>query len=703
MAALFLACALSAAAQTATRQVLLLNSFERQPSTVHTQIFRTELSRRSPEPINFVEVSIQPAPFGPAPEDEPVVDYILSTIAGRKLDLVVSVGGPAAAFAQKHRVQLFPTTPLLEAALDARFLSASTFTAYETVVAGSLDLGRIVDNILVLLPQTTTVFAVMGTSAFEDYWHGESVREFHRFTDRPRIVWLNTLSFDDVLARAAAMPPRSAIFYLSMNVDGKGILQSDERALTQLHSVANAPLFSLYDFQLGHGIVGGPLISMNDLARHSVDVALRLLSGESPASIKTAVQEHGPPVYDWRELQRWGISEARLPAGSTVLFRQPGVWDQYKFYIVGAVSLVAVQSALIAGLFVQRVRRRRVELALRESEQRFRVMADQAPVLIWRSGVDKACDFFNQPWLDFRGRTLEQEQGSGWSEGVHADDLHDCIHTYGACFDAREPFNIEYRLQRADGEYRWVMDVGVPRYDEDGNFAGYIGSAVDISERRQVEQQNLELAGRLIHAQEEERSRIARDLHDDVSQQLAGLAIMLSGLKRKVGKPDSQAEVDQTVKTLQDRAATLATSIRTPVARPAPQRSAAHRPGRRPEAAVRRSGAASPPPGELQRPRRLRLGQSRSHALYLPGGAGGARQRLPARARQRHLGAPRRHQHGRGADRHRRWRRLRDRLARPERARAAQHRRACAPGGRRRQGGVAARRRHAGPGPGSDD
>jgi PAS domain S-box-containing protein len=128
------------------------------------------------------------------------------------------------------------------------------------------------------------------------------------------------------------------------------------------------------------------------------------------------------------------------------------------------------------------------EASLRESEARFLVVADSAPVLIWMAGVDKLCDFFNKPWLEFTGRTMEQELGNGWAEGVHPDDLQRCIQTYTAAFEAREPFVMQYRLRRHDGEYRWIKDDGVPRFDTQGNFSGYIGSCVDITELMRNEQ-----------------------------------------------------------------------------------------------------------------------------------------------------------------------------------------------------------------------
>src|SRR5213080_1597493 len=122
------------------------------------------------------------------------------------------------------------------------------------------------------------------------------------------------------------------------------------------------------------------------------------------------------------------------------------------------------------------------EAGLRESEERFRVVADSSPVLIWMSGLDKLCTFFNKVWLEFTGRTVEQEMGNGWVEGVHPDDFQSCLKTYVEAFDAREPFVMQYRLRRHDGEYRWISDTGVPRYNAQRNFAGYIGSCVDVTE-----------------------------------------------------------------------------------------------------------------------------------------------------------------------------------------------------------------------------
>ena len=132
--------------------------------------------------------------------------------------------------------------------------------------------------------------------------------------------------------------------------------------------------------------------------------------------------------------------------------------------------------------------RKLADAALRESESRFRAMADTAPVLIWMAGADKLCTYFNQGWLEFTGRTLEQEMGNGWAEGVHREDVEHCLQVYDSAFDARQKFTMEYRLRTANGEYRWIIDRGAPRFAPDGRFLGYIGSCIDISELKRSDE-----------------------------------------------------------------------------------------------------------------------------------------------------------------------------------------------------------------------
>ena len=146
----------------------------------------------------------------------------------------------------------------------------------------------------------------------------------------------------------------------------------------------------------------------------------------------------------------------------------------------------------IVAAFIDRMRA--AELAVRESEERFRFMAQNAPMLMWMTGIHGGGDFFNQVWLDFTGRTPEQEAGEGWTQGIHPDDFNYCVDIYTSAFDARRPFELEYRLRRHDGEYRWILDKGVPRHAQNGEFIGYIGSAIDITELKRAQETNHALA-----------------------------------------------------------------------------------------------------------------------------------------------------------------------------------------------------------------
>jgi PAS domain S-box-containing protein len=233
-------------------------------------------------------------------------------------------------------------------------------------------------------------------------------------------------------------------------------------------------------------------------------------------TVANAIRDHKPYISEFRVVRSDGIVRWIRANGSF-------------YYTVNG------RAKEMLGIAVDITERKLTEEKLRESEERFRLVANTAPVLIWMSGPDKLCNYFNQPWLEFTGRSVEAELGNGWTEGVHPEDLKICLDTYTSTFDRREPFKMQYRLRRNDGEYRWISDFGVPRFDPDGSFAGYIGSCLDVTDRKLVEEAWASLSGRLIDAQEEERKRIAREIHDDYSQQLAVVAMDLEGLAEEVG------------------------------------------------------------------------------------------------------------------------------------------------------------------------
>jgi PAS domain S-box-containing protein len=246
------------------------------------------------------------------------------------------------------------------------------------------------------------------------------------------------------------------------------------------------------------------------------------------------------------------------------LVDEAGVWAPVREQVAAGLAVVFIEVALLAVL-IGRANPQRpptrdalddgerspsasrsgspVACAARETEARFRRLADTLPVGVWLSNVDGGRTYVNRTWLDMTGRSIERELGMGWLEAVHADDRERCMSAYRRAFAARETLSMEYRLRRRDGQYRWMLDNGVPHYDGGATFLGYLGGAVDFTDQRQAENALRHLGGKLIAAQEHERRRIARDLHDSVSQRVALASIHLDSLRHLLPDAGPAAEI----------------------------------------------------------------------------------------------------------------------------------------------------------------
>ena len=228
-----------------------------------------------------------------------------------------------------------------------------------------------------------------------------------------------------------------------------------------------------------------------------------------------------------------------LPASLVLAFvlglTVSGAEKHYRWESGFSLALVGlcVTACLVTVIVLTAAALERQDIARGESEDRFVLAAKTAPMMIWMSGTDKLCTYFNEPWLEFTGRSMEAEIGNGWTEGVHPDDLNRCIATYVESFDRRVPFQMQYRLRHHDGAFHWILDTGVPRFEKEGSFVGYIGSCVDFTDRKLAEDAIADLERRVLESQEVERARIARELHDDINQRITVLSVELENMDRR--------------------------------------------------------------------------------------------------------------------------------------------------------------------------
>lgn len=350
------------------KRVLLLHSFGPQfvPWVFFASEFREELFKQSPDKIDLYEASLEGARFQRPDEQRPFVAYLTALFGSRKLDLIVTIGAPAAFFVQKYRSQFFPSTPLIIGAPEQRAINYAALTSNDAAVAVTLDFRRWIENILQVLPDTTHIAWVVGASPLERFWTEEFRRISQPFTDKISFEWFNDLRFEDMLKRASKLPPHSAIFFVDLRVDAAGAPLDRDQVLPKLREATNAPIFSYIDSYLGLGIVGGPMLSSEEVGRRMAEAAVRILKGELPGDIKMPPIALGRPQYDWRELQHWNISEDRLPVGSLVRFREPAVWEQYRWQIALICAVVLLQGGLISGLLYERRRRLQAEVQARQ-------------------------------------------------------------------------------------------------------------------------------------------------------------------------------------------------------------------------------------------------------------------------------------------------------------------------------------------------
>jgi len=415
-------------------------------------------------------------------------------------------------------------------------------------VVSAVDFRGTLEAALVAQPATKHVFVVSGSAPGERTYLDIFDQQCRDFASRVTFHKVVGLGLPDLEERLRRLPADSIVYYLSVMGDDAGRTYSAVEVSEAISASSSGAVYSWHEGFLGHGIVGGRLHSAVNDARETARVALRVLNGEKPESIGARTIDSGVLAFDARQLTRWGIAEASLPARSTIAFRQPTFFDRYRGYVLGGLLVIAAQLMLIAGLLVQRTLRRRAEDALLEATARNSAILRAVPDLMFvqdRNGT--YLDYHaREPRLlyvppdVFLGRTTRDILPPALAERFMA-----AIAQVG---DSSEPVVVEYELMLDELRHFEVRILPVDH--------GRVLSIVrEVTESRRAMELNRRLAGRLITSQEDERQRIARELHDDVAQRLSLLAVDLGTLGRR--DDSAPPEFRERLATLSAQAAAL--------------------------------------------------------------------------------------------------------------------------------------------------
>ena len=347
------------------------------------------------------------------------------------------------------------------------------------------------------------------------------------FEGRVKPVFMNDLSFGEIQKRVAALPPASAIFFGDLVIDAQGVPYSQEEVLARLHAVANAPIFGQYDYQLG----GRHCWGASPLYPHTEPQDRRGRRAGSLGERRPAISR--PRHRNLGSLSLTGGScgdgeydQADLPPDSTISFREPTLWEQYRWYILAAAGFSGLEGILIVGLLLNRLRLRRAHARLRTSEEGMSLAAIAAKLRFWVWDIPRdEVRASESDWSSGNWHSAHPVHFDHFIDVVHPDDRASLRQAVRGALEGDGQYETEYRVMSPDSTVRWIAARGRIEFDQNGKPRQLRAISIDITERRRAEDEARDLNGRLITAHEDERARLAHALHDDVTQRLALLAI----------------------------------------------------------------------------------------------------------------------------------------------------------------------------------
>jgi PAS domain S-box-containing protein len=533
----------SATAEPGEKHVLLLfNTRAPDNLSLFLGTFAPAVRARVPGLITFHVDYIDPPARGVQANfsDEEIDSFFASEAetfrrryAGLKLDLVVATSPTPLQFSVQYRDKMFPGAPIVFMGLGSRQYAGKRWPAGVAGVLLPVGLRETIDLALRLEPDTENVAVI---SALDPFWIQATEQEIRRYKDRVKEILLLGPASYELFKKVVALPPHTVVlFHLASPPFGQPALAG--RDLIDAVS-ERIPTFSAWDFLcLDHGCIGGVYADQTKLLLRTADIASRVLLGTRPDDIPIVDGPDFEVEVDSRALSRWHIPESRLPAGSRVLYREPSLWEQGRKYFLTGIAVIVVQALLIFGLFWQRARRRKAEVELGKSEQKFSKAFRHSPLAITIVRASDGC------YVEVN-ETFELQTGWKRDEIIGRSPLDASL---WVDTDQRTAFlkqllekgnvgDFEVRFRRKDGQIR--TGLGSAELIEVEGESCALSVIADITERKQAEEVIAGFSGKLIDAQEAERTRIARELHDDINQRLAMVAVNLKTLKQDLPSLD---------------------------------------------------------------------------------------------------------------------------------------------------------------------
>jgi PAS domain S-box-containing protein len=477
----------------------------------------------------------------------------------RKIDLVITLYPEALLFAVNEGSAIFPGTPIVALYLPAGFElpPAGGSVIQQSVIP---DISGTLKLALKLVPKAKCVYVVSGAHSLDKWLERKAREDFKDWGSPLEFRYLSDMPLDGILATVSGASANSIVLVTAFQKDVTGKIFTTVGVGEKLSRTSKAPVFGLLDTMIGHGIVGGSLISFEYIGTKAAELGVDILRETIyPENIPAVLNVPHLLKFDWKQLRHWNLSEDDLPAGSTVINREPTFWD-FKYYMFGALSFIIGQSFLIFVLLAQRRHRRKAEESLRQKKEELDKFFSMSLDLLCIARVDGYFLRLNPAWEKTLGYSLAELLSTPFLDFVHPDDVAATRYAIRTLSNQGQVVDFTNRYRRKDGAYRRMLWCAAAAGDL------IYAAARDVTERLEAEaaiqahEQELQsLTGRLILGQEVERRRLARELHDDLSQRLAVLAIEVG--KTETFVKDGQGPILKHLRDIRDQAIRIAADV----------------------------------------------------------------------------------------------------------------------------------------------